>query len=287
MAGALLALSCSYSFSDTVNGTTNNAASNGFVWDMTDVLPPEAGLSVNGLFYRYTVEKDPNSDMTVTIQNEHLYEPGYVIQETDDWSQLPGATINKSLTFGNISREIIGQGSIEVTGEGEVLDPSVQYSYTFDPCYIILSNPECPGYSQALYDWLKENGLLDQAPDVDDPFYDEWVQMMLNSETEKDEDEETVEAREEDEEDEDPIEALNADVDIEGFVDGARQSAIMLSFSTIPKFDSYYSSDIPGGVYEDTVTLQDAELPDNRRALSDLASDSLHRDMVRSQYENN
>lgn len=286
MAGVFSAVFCSYSYSDIISGTTPNAAAGGVIWDMDNVLPPQAGLVVNGLIYRYTTDKNPEDDMTVTIQNEHLYENYYVIQETDDWSQLPPGTIVRRIDLANIPREIIGQGSIVVEGEGEVLDPSVSYSFRYDECYIVLSSPDCPGYNEALYAWLKENGFLDKEPDPNDPFYDEWVQLMLNRETDADEDEESKKSDEDEEEEDEGIEMMNRDVDIKGFVDGARQNAMLQSF-VLPNFDSYTKIQLDGGVYEDTVVLQDGKIEDNRRALSNLAQDEVHRQMVRSQYENN
>ena len=258
---------------------------------MQDVLPPQAGLVVNGMFYRYTTEKDPTSDMTVTIQNEHLTQPDtYVIQETDDWSGLPAGTIVKRVDLNNIPSEIIGQGSIVTTGEGEVKDPTVTYNFKFDKCYFPLNDPSCPGYLDALYDWLKENGLLDAPPQPGDPYYDEWVQATLNRESQQqEEDEDDRERREEQEEDankDESIEALNQGVTIEGLVDGQDQNAMINALAAVPNFDTYMTVTIPGGVYEDTVTLQGGEIQDNRRALSNLAQDNVHRDMVRSQYEN-
>ena len=285
-----MAVSCSYCYSEEVTSTTPNAAANGVIWNMGDILPPQAGLVINNMFYRYTTDKNTDDPFTVTIQNEHLTEDGYVIQETDDWSGLPAGTIVKRVDLPNIPREIIGQGSIETTGQGEVLDPSVVYTYKYDPCYVILSNPECPGYLDALYDWLKENGYLDSPPRPGDPFYDEWVQASLNRETdpdqETDEEREEREKSEEDAKEERSIEKLNQGVTIEGLVDGKDQNAIINALSTIPNFESYITTNIPGGVYEDTITLEGGDIQDNGRALSNLAQDSVHRDMVRSQYNN-
>lgn len=281
-----MAHSYSYSYSETVTGTTNNAAVNGYTWNMYDVLPPQAGLAVNGLIYSYTVEKDPQSDMSVTIQNEYALGEGYIIQHTDDWSQLPGTTINNMLSFGDLSREVIGNGEIVVDGDGSVLDPNVRYTYRYDECYVPISNPKCDGYAQALYDWLKERGLLGKDPEVGDPYYDEWVQLTLDRETEKEEDDQEIETKNEEEEN-DPIAAMNAEVDIEGFVDGAAQAAVLQALSAVPNIETYYTTNMPGGVYEDVLRLDDKELPDNRRALSNLAQDTLHREMVRSQYNRN
>ena len=290
MAAVLLVCFSSYSYCETINGTTNNAAINGPVWNMADVLPDTAGITIGSVLYRYTVQKNTNDDFTVTIQNRKLGTANdYIFRETDDWSQLPGATINKSVTVSSLPAELFGEGSIATTGFGTVQNPSVYYTYRFDPCYIVIANPECPGYEQALYDWLKERGLLDREPDVNDPFYDEWVQLNLNRETEVEEeekDEEQAKREEEESTENDPIEMLNQNVDIEGFIDGARQNDIISQLSTIPQFEVYTNAIIPGGIYEETITLQDSDLPDNARALSNLGRDEVHREMVRSQYRN-
>ena len=254
---------------------------------MFSVLPPQAGLTFNGMFYQYTTEKITEDDFTVTIQNRDLLNGGYVIQETDDWSGLPGATINKRVDLPNIPQSIVGEGSIVTTGTGVVKDPSVVYSFRYDQCYLPISNPECPGYEQALYDYLLANGLLNKEPDINDPFYDEWVQFQLNRESEFEEetDDEKKQREETLEVEEDRIEKMNAEVDINKFVDGAKQNEIIQSFSTIPNFEIYTQAAIDGGVYRDTVQLQDATILDNNRALRQFATDKVHREMVRSQYE--
>lgn len=281
-------LSYSYSYSDVrlEYGTTNNAAENGLNWDMLDVLPTPNGLMINGMIYQYTTNKDPSADMKVHIQNENALEEGYILRQTDDWSGVPGNTINKVLRFPDIPSAYFGDGSIEVEGEGSVTDPTVIYAYKLDPCFIPLTDPSCPGYLEALYAWLKENGLLpDGVNDINDPFFDQWVQAALNSKTDLQEDEETELKKDEDEEDDD-IERLNAGASIEALGDPAAQAAIMEALSTIPNFENYYTVAIQGGVYEEALVLEDKELPDNVRAMRNLAQDSLHRSMVRSQYEN-
>jgi|SaaInl5LU_22_DNA_1037371.scaffolds.fasta_scaffold38371_2 hypothetical protein len=290
----LLAASCFYSYSNSVvaqetTGTTPNAAANGFTWNMYSVLPAQAGLTFNGLFYTYTANKETEDDFTVTIQNEFANGVGYVIQETDDWSGLPGATINKRLDLPNISQTVVGEGSIVTTGEGEVLDPSVVYSFRFDECFVPLSNPQCPGYQDALYQYLLDNGLLNSEPSLDDPFYDEWVQFQLNRDSEdnaEDDDEKRVREDTTDLDEDVGIEMLNAEVNIDEFVDGATQNAIITALSTIPRFELYTSATLDGGVYNDAVTLNDGILNDNNRALRQFATDKVHKDMVRSQYEN-
>lgn len=278
------ALSYSYSYSDTLqSGVTNNAAANGLQWDMNDILPTPEGLLVNGVIYQYTTEKEREDAMKVHIQNENAQGDGYVFQQTDDWTGVPGNTINRVLTLPNIPGDYFGDGSIEVEGEGMVADPTVRYSYRLDPCFIPLTDPSCPGYAEALYDWMKENNFLEEDIDINDPLFDEFVQDVLNRDTEVEEEEEI--ARDEEDEEDEEIERLNADASIEALGDPATQDAMLQAMSTVPNFENYYDVSIQGGVYEETIVLEDKELPDNRRAMRSLATDALHRSMVRSQYE--
>ena len=98
----LLASSASYSYSDTIYGITANAASTGLNWAMNNVLPQQAGLQVNNVIYQYTVDKDPSDDMVVHVQNENAQGNGNIFRETDDWSGLPGNTINKIVAVSDI-----------------------------------------------------------------------------------------------------------------------------------------------------------------------------------------
>ena len=284
--GALAAFLVSYSYSETVPeyGVTNNAVSGqSLTWDMQNILPVPGGLLINGVVYKYTVEKDQAAGFEVSVQNENALGDGYIFKETDDWSNLPGSTISKLVPLGNIPMEYFGQGSIDAIGDGNVSDPVVRYSYRLDPCYVPLSDPSCPGYVNALYDWLKENGLLPEDANANDPYYDELVQAALNKETDLEEDETKTE---EDEIVDEEIELLNAGASISALVDPAIQNSIMVSLSMIPNFENYYDVKITGGVYEETITLQDTELPDNAAGMRNLAQDSLHKSMVRLQYDN-
>lgn len=277
-------LSYSYSYSESLQyGTTNNAAANGLTWDMMDVLPAPGGLMLNGMIYQYTIDKDPTDQTKVHVQNEDAINGGYIVKETDDWSNLPGSTINKLIRLPEIPMEYFGDGSIEVEGKGTISNPTVVYSYKLDPCFVPLTDPSCPGYIEALYAWMKENGLLPDDADIDDPFFSKYVQDVLNREAELEEDEETntEEEKEEDEE----IERLNAGASIEALGDPAAQIAMMEAMSTIPNFDQYYEVSIQGGFYEDTLVLEDKNIPDNAKAMRNLAQDTLHRSMVRSQYD--
>ena len=281
----LSVLFCSYSYSETfTTGVTGNAAANGLNWDMNNVFPSQGGLVVNGVIYTYNVEKEVEDPLKVHVQNENAQGEGYIFRETDDWSGLPGTRINKLVGLDNVPQEYFGAGSIETEGVGNVSDASVVYTYKLDECYIPLSDPSCPGYLNALYDWLKENGFLDRELQPGDPFYDEWVQASLNRKVDLEYEEEKAEIEEKEEEDP-GIRALNQNVTIDKFVNGADQNALISQMAMIQNFESYYNVNIQGGVYNDTVVLQDSTLPDNGRAMRSLASDETHRDMVRSQYD--
>ena len=273
----------SYSYSENLQyGTTNNAATNGLNWDMQEVLPAPEGLMINGMLYQYTIKKDPADQAKVHVQNENPIDGGYIIRETDDWSNLPGNTINKLIRFSDIPMQYFGNGSIELEGKGEIENPTVVYSYKLDPCFIPLTDPSCPGYIQALYAWMKENGLLPDDATIDDPYFNEFVQAALEQEvTLDDEEAKTEEEKEEDEQ----IEKLNAGASIEALADPAAQAAIMQAMAAIPNFETYYEVTIQGGIYEDVLVLEDTELPDNTSAMRNLAQDTLHRSMVRSQYD--
>jgi len=75
---------------------------------MSNILPDQAGLEINGLVYQYTAVKDPETDMIVYVQNEYADGNGYIFRNADDWSGLPGNTINKAFVFPNLSADFWG-----------------------------------------------------------------------------------------------------------------------------------------------------------------------------------
>lgn len=287
LAAALLVASSSYCYSEVVNGITNNAASGGNTWSMDSVLPPQTGLTVGGVYYRYTIEKDPNADAQVHIQNENAIDGGLLFRNTDDWSGLPGNTIVNRFSLPNIPKEYFGDGSIEVEGSGEVTDANIFYTYTFDTCADPLSDPSCPGYEAALADRLDALGLLNQQVEVNDPLDDEFVQAQLEREVDIDEDSDQAESEEEDEEEEIDMEAALAAADnaLAIGVGAAELSQLSVS-ANLAQFANYMERNIPGGVYNETVVFEPKELPDNRQGLRvGLAQQVLHEQMVDSQYQ--
>jgi hypothetical protein len=143
-----------------------------------------------------------------------------------------------------------------------------------------LYDPSCPGFQQALLDYL--NSMEKLSPD--DPFYDEWIQanLSLNDEGKQ---EESEQAEEPEEELSNFEKELGGENSIDDLVNGDEQARILATLSQNIKIESYYVLNIPGGEYKDAVVLEDTIIPDNPRAMRNLASDANHRKMVRSQYD--
>jgi len=279
----------SYSAADTVYGVTNNAVNDGLTWSPVDILPdfssPNVSLQVNGVTYYYVMSKDPTSDATVYIRNEDAINGGYVFEEVDDWSGLPGNSILKNFRFDGIPGEQWGEGSINVEGDGTVSDASVIYLYRMDVnetdiiCTNPLISPECPGFLDAVYKYLEGFEYVDP----EDDFYEYWLEMQESRETENEE----IEVEIVEDEDEDDLEkSLKTDPDVGGFIDGFIQQGLLQQLANDPLIQPYYEVDYPEVlVYEDILQLEDTVLPDNNRALRQLANDAKHYSMVRSQYD--
>jgi len=287
----VLLASSSYCYSDTTYGVTNNAAAAGQSWNMGTVLPDSTPayitVQINGLAYRYTMEKDPNSDALVHVRNEDAIDGGYVFSNTDDWSGKNGATIQKYFRFPYTDSTRWGDGEVVVEGDGQVSNIAVTYNYKMDvdedlmKCATTpLADPTCRGYADALAEYLRN---LDTDPDIDDPFYDEWVQASLEQEVEIKEEE--IEESEDEEKEEDLETQMGGENSIDAMVDAGQQDMILAELAKVPTIEPYYQLQIKGGEYVDTLVLQDAEINDNRRALRNLANDTNHRSMVRSQYD--
>ena len=252
---------------------------------LPDATLPWITLDINGLTYRYTLDKDPNADAKVHVRNQDTASDGYVFEETDDWSQMPGGTIQKFFRFPYVDATRWGDGEMAIEGDGSITDPLMIYNYRMGVDEMLMKctanplvDPSCPGYRDALLEYLK--GLTN--PSVDDPFYDEWVQAQLNRETELEEDDVD---RKEDQKEEDLEKRMGGKNTVEAMVDTKQQESILAALAALPKIEPYYTVTIQGGEYEETIRLEDKEIPDNRRALSNLASDAKHKTMVRSQYD--
>lgn len=279
----LLAYSC-YSYSDNspVYGSTGNAASAGYNWVMTNILPQQAGLQVNGVVYRYTAVKNTDDDMVVHVQNENALGPGYIFRSSDDWSGLPGNTINKLVPVDNIDISYWGPGSIEVDGFGTVENAQVVYSYQYDPCFDPQSRPDCPGYV-APVDYSLEDVAYQENQDYIQNELDR-KKTLLDEEEQEEADRKAILAKKRRENDESLEKLLGLVNTMELSLEQALKHSELIATNSLSS--SYYNS-IPGGTYQETMALIDSKLPDSKRGLRvNLATQILHQKLVDLQYDN-
>jgi len=272
-----------YSYSENVYGNTENAASKAHTWVMNNLLPSQTGLTIEGVFHRYTITKDPTTNSIVSITNKKIGSDEYIYEYVDDWNKIPGGT---KVTYDAVPSKLgnlFGDGEIKVTGDGSLSDVTILYHYKFDPCHTPLSDPTCPDFKDALYQYLLDNNLLD-SPNVDDPFYDQWVQIQLDEQAEAEE-QKALETKEEEESEELSVEEiLSVAGAAEEIADPLQQMEMMAQIAAIGKLESYYNITMDGGVYKDTLKIDGGDIKDNLRGLRNLAQDSVHRSIVRSQY---
>jgi len=278
----------SYCYSESIQpyfGTTPNAAAGGNTWIMNNVLPTPPGLDINGVIYNYTIQKDVNDSAKVHVQNENVNGTGYIFRETDEWQagSLGGTEIRKVVpVIPNLARELWGNGSIEVEGNATVEDPNVVYMYKVDPCYDPQFDPNCPGYKV-------------QIPEIEivdiDSIYSSNSETIEIATTETDydiyEEDELLEPEEEDEEREKMrLEAALSAVDnSEMFANAFAQAQILISMNMAIQMNSYYAANIQGGVYNDSLTLVDKKIEDNKQGLRNgFAQQLLHEQMIQEQY---
>ena len=255
---------------------------------MTGVLPdhsaPNVSLQINGVTYYYVMTKDEGEDVTVYVRNEDAVNGGYIFEEVDDWSGLPGNSIQKYFRFPGSNATLWGDGEITVDGTGTVSDASVIYMYRMDIgeeeiiCTNPLANPQCPGYIEALYKYLASLENLS----ADDPYYDEWVQLQLKKETQI----EDKQAENKTEDDEEDIEKrLQVDPEVGGLIKLDTQNNFFTLYNQ-SKIEPYFVVEYKDILeLKDNLILEDTILPENNEALRQLASDAKHDLMIRSQYE--
>lgn len=267
----MLWASCSYS-EQYIYGSTRNAAFGGLSWSMANVLPQNAGLSVNGVIYQYTAVKELGDPMLVHVQNEKADGNGYIFRTTDDWTAGDGGTINRLVSIDNVPIAAWGDGSIDVEGQGTVEDPNVVYTYSIDPCFNPQASPTCEGYIEPynpenvdVYSAIDDDAVKGALKETDPDLYD------------RDNKKKEVKS------DEKLEKALRASGEALSVAGGINQEA-MLQAMQLVNFSSNYARVMQGGVYKETRSLPTTELPDgNRRGA--LAQQIKHQQMVDAQYE--
>jgi hypothetical protein len=244
---------------------------------MTNILPAYTGLEVNGLVYQYTTIKDAEDDMIVYVQNENAQGDGYIFTFADNWSGLPGNTIRRKFVLPNIPADYWGDGSITWTGEGEVVDANVIYSYKYDPCFDPQSDPSCPGY--------EEEVEVPEIPFVD-PLNDEFViqQMEQQAKIDQEQEEEDRRRRQRESTIESAVEKVLGDGTNPKLADEALQAAKLAElYKVLPTL--YYNL-LDGGEYLETIKLNGGEIQDNLQGRkANFTQQLLHQQMVDLQYK--
>jgi len=262
-----------FSYSEIITGQARTTA---YDWVMQNILPQQAGLTVGTVVYRYETVKNTEDDMVVYVQNENAAGDGYIFRERDDWSGLPGNKIYKVIGVGDIPIEAWGDGSIQVEGFGTVLDPSVVYSYQYDPCFDPQADPSCAGYK------IPYDPSLIPTVEFNDPLQDELVLAELARQAEADKEEEYERKQR----------TKKVVVDLENLLGGLNMKAMsaqaslteqaLFAMNYLPRS---YDNSLKGGSYNDTLVLVDSNLPDNKKAKRvGLAQQLLHEKMVEAQY---
>jgi len=257
---------------------------------MDNILPSGIpGVDINLVIYDYTPIKETQDDMVVHIQNENADGTGYIFRESDDWSGLPGGVeIRKVVPVVSTNRSLWGDGSIEVEGTGTVEDASVIYNYRVDPCYDPQYDPNCPGYVQPQPPEIPQVNL----DDIYDATEDENVNLSNEETVLIEENEEVLEELDEEKEEEEErkkrayrLAALEASNAAQLLAEDTRISQMnQVSQNAVDRL--YMPKTINGGVYTETVVLEDKNLPQNKDGLrNNLAQQLLHDKMIEMQYK--
>jgi hypothetical protein len=262
-------------------GYTGNAAYLGLNWTMTTPIlgiSTEEGMDISGVIYNYLPVKEVEDDFTVTVQNENV-DGGYIFQDTEDWSGGPGIRIQKliSLPYTPISQ--FGEGSITTTGTGTVEDATVLYMYRWDECFNPQNNENCPGYVPPMpvmpvieiYDVLEDEIVDDATKETDKELIEEKKEEKNNDEEE--EEEKRLEI------------ALAASGNALTIANTASQASVVRAMNIATNITSYYVTQIQGGSYGESVSLQGGTIVDNKRALRSLGQDKLMNAMIEEQYQ--
>ena len=284
MAVPLLVVCSSYSYSDeTVYGSTQNAADFGLNWVMTNILPQQAGLTVNGVLYQYTTVKEDEWDMLVHVQNEDAQGTGYIFRDTEDWSGVPSNTIRKFVPVNDILIDRWGDGSIEVEGQGSVEDAFVSYNYKYDPCFDPQTDPSCPDYVDPN---PPEVPVIEVIDPLDDIYIQDQIERQAQIEDEEQEERDRRRASEDDLDEDERLEAILGIVEMSLLAEASAQiHADFIAMNYLPASYSY----VPYKTveYKDVPMLVDKKLPENKKARRlGLAQELQHQRMIDLQYDN-
>jgi hypothetical protein len=221
-------------------------------------------VSINSVIYKYTTEKDTESDLVVSVYNKGVFE------EVDDWSGLPSGSIVKYVPLPVTPVSEFGEGGIDVVGDGSVHSTSLRYNYRIESIlettnkpieYVPIINTDIE-----LYNALEDDSISSEEADVE-----------YSDDEESDDTDDNKDRRKR---------ALRASEAAIGNAMAISQDLVMQAMTAATDMTSYYATAIKGGVYDDNIQLLDSRLPKNRKGLRNgLAQQILHTKMVDEQYK--
>ena len=136
-----------------------------------------------------------------------------------------------------------------------------------------------------MYQYLIDNDLLNNEPNVDDPYYNEWVKFQLEQTAEE---EDKLEVAEEEIEEEEEKLTMQDLFSVEGLtkklLDPFEQVKMLQEMASLEKLEGYYTVEIQGGEYKDTIKLVDGSIKDNFSVLRNLSQSKVHEEMINMQY---
>lgn len=221
-------------------------------------------VSINSVIYKYTTEKDTESDLVVSVYNKGVFE------EVDDWSGLPSGSIVKYVPLPVTPVSEFGEGGIDVVGDGSVHSTSLRYNYRIESILETANKPI--EYVPIINTDIELHNVLE-----DDSVSSEQADPEYSEEDEGDEP---------NEKDNRLKRALRASESAVGNAMAISQDLVMQAMTAGTDMTSYYATAIKGGVYDDNIQLLDSRLPENRQGLRNgLAQQILHTKMVDEQYK--
>ena len=274
----------SYSSTDIYYGYTNNAISHGNPWSMDSVLPDPSGLEINGVFYTYTPIKETSANFEVDIGNWNSDKSGYIWKETDNWDGSPGGiSIIKAVPLPYTHRSLWGEGFLDKTGDGSIVDANIVYSYKVDPCYNPQSNVDCPGFIPPKVEEVDVTELYDATEDAS-------MEETKTEQYDTDEEEETTTEEEEAKEEEDRKRrlerAMSTSESSAMFAESLAQALMLQQMNSAVNVTVYLNKELEGGAYKETLQLEGGTLPDNKQGRRmNWTTQKLHEEMIDMQYK--
>lgn len=246
-----------FSHSEEIFESTPNVVATGRTWNMQNILPAETGLVVNGIAWRYAVDKNAADAFQVNIE-QNAINGSNLFTFTDNWTGLPGNNITRGAPL-NLLGENMGMGALTTDGFGTVSNENIIYTYQYDPC--LDPTPGCPNY-------------IPPAPVVEVPSVDYSFEEMQALRDQNQEDLERQQMMKE-----------RKERAREAGSNAVSQATLATQFFALDIVPASYYVTLEGGDIQDSF-LPGKDISDNRQGRRmGFAQQRLHEEMVNAQYE--